>query len=150
MDSFDTEILKILQTSSRISTEELGVRVGLSASACQRRIKRLKAEGIVSNEVAILDREKLPGFITVIIDVTLEKGGEKALDKFIAQLNEESRVQQFYYVAGEVDFVVIVVTKSMDDFDNLCRQVLMSNANVKKFSSKVVIKSEKVGMAVPL
>nr|WP_284500775.1 Lrp/AsnC ligand binding domain-containing protein [Microbulbifer sp. GX H0434] len=80
----------------------------------------------------------------------MEKGGEKALDKFIAQLNEESRVQQFYYVAGEVDFVVIVVTKSMDDFDNLCRQVLMSNANVKKFSSKVVIKSEKVGMAVPL
>ena len=150
MDSFDREILKVLQTNCRISTEELGGRVGLSASACQRRIKNLKTTGVVKNEVAILDRGKLPGFITVIVDITLEKGGEKALDKFIGQLNRERQIQQFYYVAGEVDFVVIVVAQSMDDFDSLSRRVFMSNTNIKKFSSKVVIKSDKVGMEVPL
>lgn len=150
MDSFDIEILKALQVDSRISTETLGHKIGLSASACQRRIKKLKEGGVIQKEVAVLDREKLPGYITVIVDVTLEKGGEKSLDRIIERLDKEPQVQQFYYTSGDVDFVVIVVTQSMGDFDRLSRRLFMSNTNVKKFSSKVAIKLNKVGMEIPL
>ena len=107
MDEFDRAILNIVQGNSRLSTEDIGYQVGLSASACQRRIKKLKAAGIIKKEVAILDRDKLEGFTTVIVDVMLEKGGEAALDDFIYRLNQEKRVQQFYYTAGECDFVLI-------------------------------------------
>jgi Lrp/AsnC family leucine-responsive transcriptional regulator len=150
MDVFDYAILKEIQTNSRISTEKLGERVGLSASACQRRVKRLKAEGIIEREVAILNRDKLDGYTTVIIDVTLDHGGEKALDQFIETLNNEPFVQQFYYTAGEIDFVLIVVVKSMSEFDRVTRKLLMSNSNVKKFHSKIAIKSNKLGLELPL
>ncbi|KZN63145.1 Lrp/AsnC family transcriptional regulator [Pseudoalteromonas luteoviolacea] len=148
MDDFDREILNIIQFDSRVSTEEIGHQIGLSASACQRRIKKLKDWGIIKKEVAIIDRDKLEGFTTLIVDVCLEKGGEKALDDFIERLNQEKRVQQFYYTAGEVDFVLIIVVKNMNEFDKLSRRLLMSNSNVKKFHSKVVIQSNKVGLEV--
>lgn len=148
MDDFDRDILNIIQLDSRVSSEEIGHKVGLSASACQRRIKKLKGLGIIKKEVAIIDRDKLEGFTTFIVDVCLEKGGEKALDDFIDRLNREKRVQQFYYTAGEVDFVLIIVVKNMNEFDTLSRRLLMSDANVKKFHSKVVIQPNKVGLAV--
>ncbi|MEP3413488.1 MAG: Lrp/AsnC family transcriptional regulator [Gilvibacter sp.] len=148
MDEFDRAILNIIQFDSRSSAEDIGYQVGLSASACQRRIKKLKGLGIIKKEVAIVDRDKLEGFTTLIVDVCLEKGGEKALDDFINRLNREKRVQQFYYTAGEVDFVLIIVVKNMNEFDKLSRCLLMSNANVKKFHSKVVIQSNKLGLEV--
>lgn len=150
VDDFDRAILNLIQFDSRNSTEDIGHQVGLSASACQRRIKKLKGLGIIKKEVAIVDRDKLEGFTTLIVDVCLVKGGEKALDDFIDRLNQEKRVQQFYYTAGEVDFVLIIVVNNMNEFDKLSRRLLMSNANVKKFHSKVVIQSNKLGLEIPV
>jgi Lrp/AsnC family transcriptional regulator, leucine-responsive regulatory protein len=150
VDDFDSAILNILQTNSRISTEEIGDVVGLSPSACQRRIKKLKTDGIIKKEVAIIDRNKLDNYTTAIIDVTLEKGGENALDIFIDKLEREKQVQQFYYTVGDVDFVLIIVVKSMVEFDTLTRRLLMSDPNVKKFHSKIAIQANKLSLEVPM
>ena len=150
MDSFDRAILNILQSNSRISTEKLGEAIGLSPSACQRRIKRLKESGVIDKEVAVLNRKKLEGYTTIIVDINLEKGGEKNLDDFINQMNNEPCVQQLYYTAGEVDFVVIIVVTDMNEFDQLSRKLFMSSANIRKFHSKVVITSNKLGLEVPV
>lgn len=150
MDTFDRAILSSLQTNSRMSTEKLGELVGLSASACQRRIKKLRADGVIEREIAVLNRDKLDGYSTVIVDVILENGGEKILDDFMEILDGEDLVQQYYYTAGEVDFVLIIVTNNMDEYDGLTRRILMSNTNVKKFHSKVAIKSNKLGLKIPL
>jgi len=150
MDDFDTEILKLIQHDCRMSTELIGEQIGLSASACQRRIKKLRQQGIIKSEVAVLDATKLPNCITTIVEVTLEKGGEIALDDMIEALEKEGQVQQFYYMAGDVDFVVILVTPTMDQFDLLSRKLFMSNANIKKFTSKVVIKTQKSSLNIPL
>ena len=150
MDSFDQAILNILQTNSRISSEKLGARVGLSPSACQRRLKKLKSSGVIDKEVAVLNRAKLGGFTTIIVDIQLEKGGEKTLDDLIRKLDQEPRVQQFYYTAGEVDFVVIIVVNDMGEYDQLSRLLFMSNANIKKFHAKVVISAQKLGLGLPL
>lgn len=150
MDAFDHHILRALQSNSRISSEVLGAEIGLSPSACQRRIKKLKQQGVIKQEVAVLDASQLPGFITTLVDITLERGGETALDEFIHALEAESQVQQFYYVAGDVDFVVIVVTQDMKAYDALSRRLFMSNQNIKKFSTKVVIQPGKVGLELPV
>ncbi|KJY93863.1 ArsR family transcriptional regulator [Vibrio neptunius] len=150
MDAFDHHILRALQNNSRISSEVLGAEIGLSPSACQRRIKKLKQHGVIKQEVAVLDAGQLPGFITTLVDITLERGGETALDEFIHVLEAESQVQQFYYVAGDVDFVVIVVTRDMKAYDALSRRLFMSNQNIKKFSTKVVIQPGKVGLGLPI
>ncbi|NRF29856.1 Lrp/AsnC family transcriptional regulator [Vibrio coralliilyticus] len=150
MDAFDHHILRALQNNSRISSEALGAEIGLSPSACQRRIKKLKQQGVIKQEVAVLDAAQLPGFITTLVDITLERGGETALDEFIRALEAEPQVQQFYYVAGDVDFVVIVVTQDMKAYDALSRRLFMSNQNIKKFSTKVVIQPGKVGLELPV
>ena len=150
MDSFDIEILKHLQKNSRISTEKLGALIGLSASACQRRIKKLKSSGLIEKEVAIINRDKIDGLVTVIVGVCLEKGGESALNEFITKATNEPMVQQFYYAAGEVDFVVIAVTKSMEQYDELSRRLFMANRNIKMFTSKVVIKPFAPNLSLPL
>ncbi|NOH53350.1 Lrp/AsnC family transcriptional regulator [Vibrio coralliilyticus] len=150
MDAFDHHILRALQNNSRISSEALGAEIGLSPSACQRRIKKLKQQGVIKQEVAVLDASQLPGFITTLVDITLERGGEAALDEFIHALEAEPQVQQFYYVAGDVDFVVIVVTQDMKAYDSLSRRLFMSNQNIKKFSTKVVIQPGKVGLELPV
>lgn len=150
MDSYDGAILDILQTNSRTSTGEIGELVGLSASACQRRIRKLKEKGVIKNEIAVINREMIDTNVTIFIDVVLEKGGVEALDSFTSILNEEKSIQQLYYTAGEVDFVLVVVVRNMNEFDALTRKLLMSNENVKKFHSKVVIQPNKVGLYVPL
>jgi len=150
MDAFDQQILRAIQKNSRVSSEELGAEIGLSASACQRRIKKLKQAGVIKHEIAVLDANKLTGFITTIVEVTLERGGEDVLDEFIQRLIEEEQIQQFYYVAGQVDFVVIVVTKDMEAYDTLSRRVFMSHSYVKKFTSHVVIQAGKTTLNLPV
>ena len=150
MDDFDIAILNILQLNARCSCEQIGETIGLSASACQRRIKKLKASGLIQNEVALLDRNQLSGLVTVIVDVTLTQGGEKALDDMVKVLNGANQVQQIYYVSGEADFVVILICQNMEEFDQLSRQLFMAQGNVKKFSSKIVIQSTKTNSAIPI
>ena len=150
MDNFDLEILRLLQINSRASTEVIGEQIGLSASSCQRRIKKLKQAGLIEREVAILNPEKVANAITVIVDIILEQGGEKQLDKVIDDFANESQVQQLFYVAGDSDFVVVIVAKNMSEFDSLTRRLFMANKNIKKFVSKVVIKKHKSSLSIPL
>jgi len=150
MDEFDIAILNRLQLNARMSSEEIGAQIGLSASACQRRIKKLKAGGYIKKEVAVLDETKFKGLVTVIVDVTLEVGGEQALDKMLGVLNQTPQVQQIYYVSGEADFVVILICQNMAEFDQLSRKLFMSQDNIKRFSSKIVIQSSKVETFLPL
>lgn len=150
VDELDKALLRLMQRDCRMSTEALGAEVGLSASACQRRIKRLKREGVIEKEVAVIDPGKLSGVVTLIIDVTLKQGGELALDSFINSLQTESQVQQLYYTAGSVDFVVIVVAADMLAYDKLSRKLFMANDNVLKFESKVAINSIKQTLALPI
>jgi DNA-binding Lrp family transcriptional regulator len=149
VDSFDKQILQAMQKNSKISTEDLGEAIGLSPSAVQRRIKKLKTNNVLLGEVAVVNADALPGYITVVVDVSLEKGGEKILDKFASRLTQAAEIQQLYYAAGDVDFVAIVICKNMEEFDKLSRTLFMS-ANVKKFTSKVVIQSMKVSTSIPL
>lgn len=149
MDSFDLQILDRLQTDSRIAHDELGDQIGLSASAVQRRIRKLKESGVIQAEQAVLDPSKFAGYLTVIVDIMLAAGGETILNTFSAQLQQHQAVQQVYYVAGEVDFIVVLLVRNMEEFDTLSRQLFMSSM-VKKFSSKIVIKTQKASLHLPL
>ena len=150
MDAFDLAILKQLQQDCQVSTQALGEEIGLSASACQRRIKKLTELGVIQKQVAILNPYKLPGFTTVIVDVELERGGEQALDELNQKLQNDPHVQQIYYTAGYSDFTVIMVAKNLEEYDRLSRKLFMNEKNVKKFVSKVAITTPKVSLAIPL
>jgi len=150
MDSFDHQILKLLQKDSRITTADIGHQIGLSATACQRRIKKLRQANIIQKEIAVLNGSALGGYVTVIVEVTLKQGGAVAIDEFKAQVFSHREVQQCYYVTGNVDFILIIAAENMLHYENITRKLFFKNLNIQKFHSIVAMENVKVGLEIPL
>jgi len=150
MDAFDHHILKLLQQNSRVATQELGQQIGLSATACQRRIKKLRDAGIIKKEVAILDGALLGSYVTVIVEVSLKQGGAAIIDEFRASMLEHGEVQQCYYVTGDADFILIIAAANMLQYEKITRKLFFNNLNIKRFSSSVAMENVKVGLNIPL
>ena len=72
MDVLDKKILNELQKNNRISSENLGEKIGLSATACQRRLKKLRESKVIQKEVAILNGIELNNYVTLIVEVTIK------------------------------------------------------------------------------
>ena len=150
MDVFDKHILKLLQKNSRITTEEIGHQVGLSATACQRRIKKLRGSGVIQKEVAVLNGSSLGGYVSVIVEIIMKQGGATTIDEFKAQMLEHEEVQQCYYVTGNVDFILIIAAENMLKYEQLTRKLFFNNLNIQKFHSTVAMESVKIGLNIPL
>lgn len=150
MDAFDHHILKLLQQNSRLTTQELGNQIGLSATACQRRIKKLRGSGVIQKEVAVLDGSLLGSYVTVIVEVIMKQGGAAMIDQFRASMLEHEEVQQCYYVTGHADFILIIAAPNMLKYEHITRKLFFNNLNIKKFSSTVVMENVKVGLNIPM
>lgn len=150
LDSLDLQLLRILQTGNRLSTEQMGSQIGLSATAVQRRIKRLRDSGVIKKEVAVLDAIAVGGFVTIIVDVTIKQGSIKSLKGFKKLMLDCPQVQQCYYVTGNYDFIIIITIENMLKYEKLTHELFFSNDNIQKFNSTVVMENVKVGLDIPI
>ena len=137
LDSFDHELLELLQQDTRLSHAALGERVHLSASAVRRRIERMRAEGVIAREVAILGKDVMPG-ITVIAMVSFAQESLEIYAEFRRRMSASPEVLQCYSVAGGVDFIVIVAAKSPPDYERWAETMLMADSNIRRYDSHVV------------
>ncbi|MBM7037257.1 Lrp/AsnC family transcriptional regulator [Vibrio ulleungensis] len=150
MDNFDHLILTSLQLNNKKTSEELGAEIGLSATAVQRRIKKLRELGVIEKEVAILNSNILGGYVTVIVDVTMVKGGTPVIDEFKKKALSHPEVQQCYYVAGEKDFILIITAKNMQRYEAITRELFLDDDNILKFTSNVTMQSVKMNLSIPI
>jgi len=149
LDKSDRIILAQLQQNSRLSLEALADACGLSSASVQRRVKRLREENIIENEVAILSPSALGQNMTFIVMVELERERIDQLDAFRRIVRKEPQVQQCYYVTGEADFTLICIAQNMLDFESLTRRLFFENTNIRRFRTSVVMERTKVGLSVP-
>jgi Lrp/AsnC family leucine-responsive transcriptional regulator len=149
-DQFDKHILRLLQQNNRLTSDELAEEVGLSASAVQRRLKRLRDEKIIEADVSIISPSVAGIGITCIVDVVLERGNSHALEKFKSSMLKLSEVMQCYFVTGSYDFVMIVNTQTMQQYEEFTKKWLMDNPNVKHFYTHVVMDKVKVGYGIAI
>jgi Lrp/AsnC family transcriptional regulator, leucine-responsive regulatory protein len=145
LDEYDKKLLRLLQQNNKTTAEELGLLVSLSTSAVQRRIKRLRDDKIIEADVSILSPMAIGIGITCVVDVILEVGNSKAIDKFKTTMQACVEVMQCYYVTGTYDFVLIVNTADMQHYENFSKKHLMDHPNVKHFYTHVVMDKVKVG-----
>ena len=145
LDPYDKKLLQLLQHNSRLTAEELSAAIVLSPSAVQRRLKRLREDKIIEAEVAIINPEVLGIGITCVVDVILQDGHAKALEKFKATMRKCPEVSQCYYVTGTYDFVIVVGLKDMRQYEEFSKKWLMENPNVRHFYTHVVMDRVKVG-----
>ena len=150
LDKQDLKILELLQVSSRITTEELSEKVGLSSASIQRRIKRLRDNKVITAEVAIVSPQSVGQTMTFIIAVTLRRDNVDCFNLFKSKVIKSNRIQQCYYITGEADFILIVTAKDMDDFDDFTRRLFFADGNVLHFKTSVVMGRTKVGLTLPL
>jgi Lrp/AsnC family transcriptional regulator, leucine-responsive regulatory protein len=150
IDQFDKHLLRLLQQNNRFTSDELAEEVGLSASAVQRRLKRLRDEKIIEADVSIISPSVAGIGITCIVDVVLERGNSQALEKFKSSVVKLSEVMQCYFVTGSYDFVMIVNSPTMQQYEEFTKEWLMDNPNVKHFYTHVVMDKVKVGYGIAI
>jgi len=149
LDKFDRGILAILQRDARRSAELIGTAIGLSASAVQRRIARLREEAVITAEVAIVDSRIVGRPLTLIVDVEVERERPELLVSLKHWIAAEPAIQEAWYVTGEGDYFLIVTARDVDEYDGLMKRLLAENANVRRFQTRVVLGTLKRGQLVP-
>ena len=153
MDHIDRKILSLYQHDTRRIAESIGAEVGLSAAAVQRRLKRLRMEGVIATEIAVLNKEAMGESVVTCI-VTLSTASAPApgehLDRFRRQMIDHPMVQQCYHVTGSSDFIIIVIAKSMEAYGKFVRQWFETNPHVTRYDTHVALERVKVGLALPV
>ncbi|MEL7347541.1 MAG: AsnC family transcriptional regulator, partial [Pseudomonadota bacterium] len=107
LDSFDWQILALMQADSRRTGDQLAEAVGLSPAACLRRLQRLRKLGVIEREVAILSRAVAPKLTTVIVLLQITQHNPKQINQLSAKLRTLEEVQAIYTVTGQTDMVVV-------------------------------------------
>lgn len=140
LDSVDISILTELQDNGRLTNAELAERVGLSASACHRRVKTLESAGIVDRYVAILSEEALGRGITVYVQVTLDNQKRETLQGFEDAVTHVPEVMECYLMSGEADYLVRVLVRDANDYERVHREVLSALPGVARLNSSFTIR----------
>lgn len=150
MDHFDVALLNQIQVDSRVTAETLSEKVGLSPSACQRRLKQLRERGIIERDISIVSPEAVGRQLTMIVEVTLEREQPDLIDTFKASMRKIPEVMQCYYVTGAADFVLIITARDMAHYEAFSRKFFQENANIRRFQTNVVMDRVKTGLFVPV
>lgn len=150
LDSFDIQLLNIVQQDASATAEQLAQQVGLSASAVQRRLRKLKEAGVISAHVAVLDLRRIDRNTSYVVSLQVEREHPELMSQLRHWLAAEPQVQQAYYVTGESDFILIVTAPDTEAYDALMSRLMLANPNVKRFTTNVALGVVKRGLAVPL
>lgn len=150
IDSIDAAILNQLQRNNRITTEALALQVGLSPTACQRRIKRLRKTGVIEGDVSIVSPKAVGRRLAMMVLVSLERERTDIIDRFKQAIRSTPEIMSGYYVTGEADFVLIITAADMEEFEQFTRRFFYKNQDIKGFKTMVIMDRVKTGFFVPI
>jgi Lrp/AsnC family transcriptional regulator, leucine-responsive regulatory protein len=148
-DRIDRILLNALQTDARTPIADLAERAATSPASVNRRLKRLRDDGIILRDVAIIDPRASTTPLTMIITVEIDRESLDQMDNFRRRARAEPQVQQCYCVTGETDFVLIVVARDMAHFEAFTHRFFFKTNNVRRYRTSVVITQDKIGLALP-
>lgn len=140
----------MLQQDTRHTSEEIGAAVGLSATAVQRRLKRLRESGAIRREIAVLDPAALGGRITLIVTLKISRAQPQEIDALKQRMRTLPEVQQCYHTMGESDFVLIVTAKDVEAYEAFTQRAFYDDPNITHFTSNLAMESVKVGLSFPI
>jgi Lrp/AsnC family transcriptional regulator len=148
-DSCDRRILSILQEDATVPIAEIAERVGLSATPCWKRIKRLEREGVIDRRVTILNRERLGLGVTVIVAVRTAHHTDEWLRTFAEGVTRIPEVVEFYRMSGDIDYLLKIVARDIADYDRIYHK-LTKVAPLHDVSSSFAMQEIKSTTALPL
>lgn len=150
MDKIDRRLLNLMQQDASHTNAALADQVGLSPSTCLRRMRRLQKSGIIDRIVAILNPAKTERRLRAVVTVELKQHGEHHMRQFLDRAVQETCVTQAYAVTGDVDVVLSLRLRDMEEFDHLCDRLFRNKTNVARFFTMMVIRTAKDETAIEL
>ncbi|GAA2815679.1 AsnC family transcriptional regulator [Aminobacter aminovorans] len=139
LDELDRRILAVLQQDNRLSFAELAERVASSAASCVRRVRRLREEGVILADIALVDPGRAGKSLTAVVNIELEAERLDLVDAFKREMRAAPEVNQCYMVTGDADFVVMVTVEDIAAFEAFTRDRLYANPNIRKFRSMIML-----------
>jgi DNA-binding Lrp family transcriptional regulator len=148
LDEFDHRLLELLQRDASLTLTALGDAIGLSPSAVQRRIARYRKSGLM-RQVAVLDADLMPAATLAAVWVTMERDTFRLHSAFRARMRAAPEVQQCYAVAGQWDYLVIIVARSVAHYREVAERLFVDEGTVKRYETRLVFDTIKQGLNLP-
>ena len=145
----DRRILAELQRDSRLTTQELADRVGMSSSATWRRVRSLEDAGIIDRYAVIVDSKKAGFGLATIVQISLARHERANVDQFVREVLRHPEVLECFATSGEADFHLRVVVEDIDAYNRFLDDFIFRLPGVSQVRSNIVLKEIKADTALP-
>lgn len=139
-DPVDQRILQRLRSDGRVTNSDLAAAVGLSPSACLRRVRLLEERGVIRGYAAILANEEEEG-VVAYVQITLEKQTDEYMRRFEAAVREHAAIRDCYLMAGAADYIVRAVAPNISAYELIHKDVLSRLPGVSRIHSSLAIRN---------
>jgi DNA-binding Lrp family transcriptional regulator len=150
LDRYERKILRALQADGRLTNQDLARQVGLSPSACWRRVKGLEDAGVILRYTAILDPGKVGIGETVFAHVSMKRHSKSSSVEFADLMQKQPEVMECFFTTGAADVILRVVTPSVAAYDNFLENVIFNAPGVSQVHSDFALRRIKFETALPL
>lgn len=141
VDAIDRNILRLLRVNARMSNAQIATEVGLSPSACLRRIRLLEEAGIIRGYTALVETGAADQGIAVLINITLERQTADYLNRFEASVRRHPEIRECYLMTGGSDYFLRVEVENAGEFERIHKEVLSSLPGISRIHSSFSIKN---------
>ena len=150
MSSIDIRILEQIQRDASLSTGDLAERVGLSQSPCWRRLQRLKEEGYIRRQVAILDRSKFASSMFIMATLKMTTLSDDKRAEFVRKIELSPEILECYTIFGERDIMLKVIVPSLPWYQKFVFDFILKLPGVQDVQSTVTIAEIKHTTEIPI
>lgn len=141
LDEFDQKILIELERNGALTSAALADRIGLSSSACHRRVKAMEADGVIEGYAAILSEKALGRSACVFVAVTLDNQRAETMAAFERAVAHCHDVQDCHLMTGESDYLLRIVIADNDRYERVHRETLSKLPGVRRLVSNFTIRT---------
>ena len=139
LDAIDKKIVQLLAANGRMPNQKLAEKVGLSQSACSRRVKILEDRGIIQGYEAKIDRKALGLSLTIIVQIGLEKHDRSAAEAFEFAVKKLNNVFSCEMVSGRDDYIIRMGARDIEDYGRIHREQLSQLPGVARIESTFAV-----------
>ncbi|QRG06657.1 Lrp/AsnC family transcriptional regulator [Xanthobacter dioxanivorans] len=150
LDDIDAHIVRLLRADGRMSNADLAEAVGLSASACLRRVRLLERGGVIRGYTAIVETPGPAERLVVLTQITLDRQTEEFLNRFEAAVRRCPEIIDCYLMTGLSDYVLKIEVRNAAEYERLHKEVLSRLPGVARIQSSFAIRTVVSGRPGPL
>ena len=146
----DRAILAELQRDSRLTMQQLAEKVGMSSSACWRRVRSLEESGVIDRYAVIVNPAKAGFALSSMTQVSLARHEERSVENFVTEVLRHPEVLECFATSGEADFHLRVVVEDIEAYNKFLDDFIFRIPGVSQVRSNIVLKEIKADTALPL